>query len=123
MDKVKGKMNELLKSKPPGFDEDPRSHHHVAKKLWKEMQEFLEYSAYSTLGNSGEMIYEKWPASLMIKDNRTAFYDFKDKIMKEEENYLRAQQIFVNQPLLTAFGNTIMARHAEDLYTCWLFGR
>ena len=52
----------------------------------------------------------------MIKDNRTAFYDFKDKIMKTEESYLIVQQISVNQPLLTAFGNTVMARHAEDLY-------
>ena len=98
-------MKELLKSKPyvpsiyPGYEETGGSasaHAMIILKIWQEMQEFLETSAYSIMGNSKETL-EKWPVSLMVEANRSAFDDFKDRIMKTEKKYLRAQQITFEQ--------------------------
>ena len=98
-------MKELLKSKPyvpsifPGYEETGGSasaHAMIILKIWQEMQEFLETSAYSTMGNSKETL-EKWPVSLMVEANRSAFDDFKDRILKTEKKYLRAQQITFEQ--------------------------
>ena len=72
MEKIKGKVKEFLNP-----NDDPRTHHQRAKKVWKAMQEFLEYSAYSTLGEIGKLKFEKFPVTLMTKENREAYYVFK----------------------------------------------
>ena len=87
MEKIKGKVKEFLNP-----NDDPRTHHQRAKNVWKAMKEFLEYSAYSTLGNAGEMIFEKFPVTLMTKENREAYYVFKGEITEAEESYLKAQE-------------------------------
>ena len=87
MEKIKGKVKEFMNS-----NDDPRTHHQRAKKVWKAMQEFLEYSAYSTLGEKGELKFEKFPSTLMTKETREAYYVFKGEIKEAEESYLKAQE-------------------------------
>ena len=89
MEKIKGKVKEFLN---PNDDDDPRTHYQRAKKVWKALPQYLEYSAYSTLGEKGELQLEKFPSTLMKKETREAYYAFKGEIKEAEESYLKAQQ-------------------------------
>ena len=47
----------------------------IIHKARKELDKFLEQSAYSIIGESGETKYEKWSVSPMYKENRSAFFN------------------------------------------------
>ena len=88
MEKLKEKVKEFMNP-----NDDPKTHHQRAKKVWKSMQMFLEDSAYSYLGDAGETRFQKFPVTLMSKANREAYYYFKGEMKEVEESYLNGQAI------------------------------